>query len=104
MIPHPFHLFSLRIFHSSADLEREEDIQGTASLSPGQQTVLNTLATPVKALMNTPQIAETIRKGVDTFMEVAPPLMKALDEVAKIHPFISGASPCFFFPGKALDA
>ena len=43
--------------------------------------------------MDTPQIAETIQKGVDTFMEAVPSLMKALDEVAKIHPFISGTSP-----------
>ena len=55
--------------------------------------MVDTLAVPVKALMDTPQIAETIQNGVNTFMEAVPILMKALDEVAKVHPFISGASP-----------
>lgn len=60
---------------------------------PGQQDLLNTLAAPAKAVMDIPQIAETVHKGVATFMDAVPPLMKALDEVAKIHPFISGKSP-----------
>ena len=54
--------------------------------------MVDTLIVPVKALIDTPHIAATITKGVDTFMEAVPSLMKALDEVAKIHPFISGAS------------
>jgi len=54
--------------------------------------VVDTLAVPVKGLMDTPEIAATIEKGVNTFMEAVPALMKALDEVAKVHPFISGAS------------
>ena len=60
------------------------------TLSDGQQAVINTLAVPAEALANTPQIADAIEKGVNTFMEAVPVLMKALDEVAKIHPFISG--------------
>jgi len=62
------------------------------TLSPEQQTAINTLVTPVKALMDTPQIADNIQKGVNTFMEAFPVLMKALDDVAKIHPFIGGAN------------
>ena len=62
-------------------------------LSQGQQNLISTLAVPAKALVDTPQVTETIQKGVNTFMETVPPLMKALDEVAKIHPFISGTSP-----------
>lgn len=54
---------------------------------------MDTLAVPAKALVDASQIAETIHKGVNTFMETVPILMKALDEVAKIHPFISGTSP-----------
>ena len=46
----------------------------------------------MKAVMDTPQIAEAIKDGVNTFMEAVPSLMKALDEVAMIHPFISGTS------------
>ena len=41
-------------------------------------------------MLDTTQIADTIEKGVNTFMEAVPSLMKALDEVAKVHPFISG--------------
>ena len=59
------------------------------SLSP-QEAVVDTLAAPVQALLDTPQIADAIQKGVNTFMEAVPSLMKALDEVAKVHPFISG--------------
>jgi hypothetical protein len=44
----------------------------------------------VKAVLDTSQIADVMEKGVNTFMEAVPSLMKALDEVAKIHPFISG--------------
>ena len=49
-----------------------------------------TLTTPVTTPVDTPQIAEAIHERVDGFMEAVPPLTKALDEVAKIHPFISG--------------
>jgi hypothetical protein len=76
-----------------ADFHRKGDVQDALTLSPGQQEIVVTLATPVKALMATTQIAETIQKGVDSFMEAVPPLMDALDAVAKIHPFIGGASP-----------
>jgi len=41
-------------------------------------------------LLDAPQVVGTIQHGVNTFMEAVPSLMKALDEVAKIHPFISG--------------
>ena len=58
------------------------------TLSPEQQTVVDTLVVPVKALMDTSQI----KKGVDTFMEVVPDLMKTLDAVANAHPFIKGAN------------
>ena len=62
------------------------------TLSDGQQTVVNTLAVPAKALRNVPRIADDIERGVNTFMETVPVLMKALDEVAKVHPFIAGMS------------
>jgi hypothetical protein len=55
--------------------------------------VVDTLATPAKALMDTTKFADSIHKGVNAFMEAVPPLMKALDEVGNIHPFIKGASP-----------
>ena len=72
-----------------ADLHKEQ-VQNAVTLSDGQQAIVNTLVVPANALANTPQIADAIEKGVNTFMEAVPALMKALDEVAKIHPFISG--------------
>ena len=55
-----------------------------------QQAVVNTLTVPVETLAITPQIADAIEKDVNTFMRSVPVLIKALDEVAKVHPFISG--------------
>jgi len=52
--------------------------------------MVDTLAAPAKTLLETPQMADAIQKGVDTFMEAVTSLVKALDEVAKVHPFISG--------------
>ena len=72
-----------------ADNEKAK-VEKAVTLSDGQQAVVNTLATPAKALMNAPWIADDIEKGVNTFMETVPVLMKALDEVAKVHPFIAG--------------
>ena len=60
------------------------------TLSDGQQAVVNTFAVPAKALVDAPQIADAIEKGVSTFMETVPVLMEVLDQVAKVHPFISG--------------
>ena len=68
----------------------QEKVQTAVTLSDGQQAVVDTLAAPAKALLETPQIADAIEKGVNAFMEAVPVLMSALDEVAKIHPFISG--------------
>jgi hypothetical protein len=62
------------------------------TLSPEQQTVVDASTTPVKPLLDLPQIAEAIEKGVNTFMEDVPPLMEQLDEVVKVHPYVSGAS------------
>ena len=68
----------------------EEKVQNAVTLSVGEQAVVNTLATPTMALVDTLQITDAIEKGVNVFMETVPVLMKALDEVAKVHPFISG--------------
>ena len=73
------------------------------TLSDGQQAVVNTLAVPAKALANAPQIADAIEKGVNTFMEAVPVLMKALDEVAKIHPFISGTCESVLYTCASID-
>jgi hypothetical protein len=79
-----------------ADLERKANVRSTSIPLPGQQIVT------MKPSMDTPQIVEAIQKGVNTFMETVPPLMKALDEVAKVYPFISGTN--LFFGVKAKIA
>lgn len=83
----------------NADSSRQAGVRGTLEQLPGQQLGINTLAKPMNAFLDTPQIAEEIQKGVSTFMEAVPPLMEALDGVAKIHPFIAGAN--LFFQGHA---
>jgi len=75
--------------HPCTDVH-EEKVQDAVTLSVGEQAVVNTLATPAMALVDAPQMADAIEKGVNAFMETVPVLMKALDEVAKVHPFISG--------------
>ena len=67
-------------------------MRNAATPPDGQQTVDNTLHVPVQALADTSQIAASIEEGVNTFMETVPPLIKVLDEVAKVHPFISGTN------------
>ena len=64
--------------------------QKAMTLSEGQQVVVDTLAVPAKALADTPQIADGIEKGVSMFMEAVPVVMKTLDGLANIHPFIAG--------------
>ena len=48
-----------------------------------QQTV-SVLAAPLNTT--------AVQNAVNNFFESVPVLVKALDEVAKVHPFISGAS------------
>lgn len=60
------------------------------TISPEQQALVETLVTPAKAWMDTSQISDIIHNGVDSSMGAVPPLMRVLDEVAKIHPFING--------------
>ena len=63
---------------------------------------MDTPTIPAKALANIPQIADAMEQGVSTFMEAVPALIKALDEVAKVHPFISGTR-CLIRPRILLS-
>ena len=64
-------------------------MQDSLALSAGLGAVV-ALTVPAKALVDTTQVADVIQKGVNTFMEAVPSLVRALDEVAKLHPFIGG--------------
>ena len=69
-----------------------------------RQAVVNTLTVPVvETLAITPQIADAIEKSVNTFMEAVPVLMKALDEIAKVHPFISGMCESVLSTRASID-
>ena len=77
------------------DLGWKANVQDTLEPSSGKQTTLNMLVFPTKASMDTSQIAEDIRNGTNTLMKVVPSLIKTLDEVAKVHPFIRGTQFLF---------
>jgi hypothetical protein len=70
-----------------AEIRVTEDGYGSTS---DAQTVMNTIKTPINALLATPNVASDIDQGVNTFLAVFPPVMKALDAVGKVHPFING--------------
>lgn len=65
-----------------------EDQAGAASGSVG---VVQTYMQPVTQALTASGVVDTLKSGLSTFMEDIPWLMKGLDEVAKIHPFVAGA-------------
>ena len=67
-----------------------EGLTRNKTLSDRQRAAANTSARNAPAPANGPHVAAAIEKGVSTFMETTPALIKTLDEVAKVHQFISG--------------
>lgn len=65
-------------------------MQNDLTLSDGQQAVDDTTPVQVPIFASTSKIAAAIEEGVSDFMETVPALIRVLDEVAKVHPFISG--------------
>ena len=49
-----------------------------------------TMVQPVKELLESSDTMKAIEKGVNAFMEDIPWLMKGLDEIARIHPVVTG--------------
>ena len=49
-----------------------------------------TVVQPVKALLESTGAMKAIEEGINTFMEDIPWLMKGLDEIARIHPVVTG--------------
>ena len=47
-------------------------------------------AQPLVAMVEASGAVQMIKSGLNSFMEDIPWLMKSLDEVAKIHPFVQG--------------
>ncbi|GBE88944.1 hypothetical protein SCP_1403520 [Sparassis crispa] len=64
----------------------------------GQETLATTLYAPIKsavALEAVSGIKKSIEDGINSFLDGMPVLMKALDEVAEIHPFVQVAVLAF---------
>ena len=51
-----------------------------------------TVVQPVKVLLDNTGAMKAIEKGINSFMEDIPWLMKGLDEIARIHPVVTGMS------------
>lgn len=49
-----------------------------------------TVIQPAKALLESSGAMKAIEEGINTFMEDIPWLMKGLDEIARIHPVVTG--------------
>ena len=62
---------------------RVDTVNGT--VSNAQQ-----VAQPLLAAVQASGAVDAIKSGLNSFMEDIPWLMKSLDEVAKIHPFVTG--------------
>jgi hypothetical protein len=45
---------------------------------------------PVALLQQSGPVGDAIQNGINTFLDGMPVLMKALDEISKLHPFVGG--------------
>ncbi|CAK5278372.1 unnamed protein product [Mycena citricolor] len=69
--------------------------ENAGSAAVATQTQAVPYVSGVKTALDAVGGLEVIEKGLNTFMEGMPVLMKALDEVAKLHPFIGVAVMAF---------
>lgn len=67
--------------------KRADDAVGAATDTQG---VLAKYVTPVKDILAASGATQAIEHGLNAFMEDIPWLMKGLDEVARIHPVVTG--------------
>ncbi|KAF8208355.1 hypothetical protein K438DRAFT_1813864 [Mycena galopus ATCC 62051] len=72
-------------------LKLENGVSGALAKEAQGATMMTTIQTGLEAVGG----LEVIEKGLNTFMEGMPVLMNALDEVAKLHPFIGVAVMAF---------
>ena len=61
-----------------------------AKVTDSQGVVAKYIA-PIKNILDASGATQAIQSGLTSFMEDIPWLMKALDEVARIHPVVTGA-------------
>ena len=58
-------------------------------------TNAQSMSSPLKSAYES-EAMKTIRSGVNALVDSLPGLIKALDEVAKLHPFIGSAFTCTY--------
>ncbi len=66
------------------------DEEDKADVVNGQVSLVSQVVQPIQALIEATGAVEAIKNGLNSFMEDIPWLMKSLDEVAKIHPVVTG--------------
>ncbi|KAF7292837.1 VPS13 domain-containing protein [Mycena indigotica] len=102
-IPHDELSVSLRDAWNSADTDPKQS-KADKLLQKTENGITNAMAAEAKAIVvvgavktgiNVVGGLEDIEKGIHTLMEGMPVLMSALDEVAKLHPFIGVAVMAF---------
>lgn len=71
----------------SSDVCHLDDL-ATATQDPNGLVVA--VIQPVKSLLESSGAMKAIEEGINTFMEDIPWLMKGLDEIARIHPVVTG--------------
>ena len=64
-------------------------------------TSAQSMSSPLKSAYES-EAMKTIRSGVNALVDSLPGLIKALDEVAKLHPFIGSMFPCTMTPRLSL--
>lgn len=64
------------------------------SAVPGNLSMYKPMITAATGTIESTDLAKTVQSGIARFFEGMPLFMKALDEVAKVHPFVRGIQ-CF---------
>ena len=71
-------------------------ITGLTKQTDRAMTIMNNVTTIANAAAQS-DIAQKIERGIQRFSDDLPWLMKALDEVARIHPAVTGGIECVAF-------
>jgi hypothetical protein len=59
---------------------------------PTSTPVIDAITGAIPEILALAATSEDVKQGVDTFLEMVPHFLQALDEVANLHPYIKGAS------------
>lgn len=66
--------------------------ENTVGSLTGTVALVQQVIQPIAGVLEASGAVEAIKSGLNSFMEDIPWLMKSLDEVAKIHPVVTGMS------------